>query len=125
MKKSIIISLFCLIISYSVNAHEGHSHGEHSEPALHGGTVHALKKNKIEVVLEGDTVKLYLSNPADVTNLKVMQNKKKLTATVEKNEALINTIKIENIKPGRFSVESVITTNGTKEKAKFNLEKAQ
>lgn len=125
MKKAIILALFGLVVSIVGNAHEGHSHGEQVEPALHGGTIYTLKKNKVEVVMEGDAVKLYLANPADLSTLKVTQNKKKLTATIEKTEELLNTVKVENIKPGRFTVEIVISTNGTKEKTKFNLEKTQ
>lgn len=125
--------LTALLISFSVGAHEGHkTPGALAAP--HGGSVQESTHLYLEMVTEGNTVKLYPMDhdlkPLPLNSVKI-EAKKALPRKGKSEKVSFSTREdhfVANIDPQgahRYRLEIEATYKGKKEKLSFNVEPNQ
>ncbi len=126
--KRIVLTWITLIFATPIFAHEGHSHGSLSAP--HGGAVYDGKKAGVELVQEGNKIKLF---PVDgswklipVSEVEMLAQvefpKKKREVLTLKKEADHFSAVVDAKGAYRYQVILNMTARGQKELIKFQVE---
>lgn len=122
------LSLLVIVFAGPILAHEGHSHGALSAP--HGGAVYDGKKAGVELVQEGNKIKLYpvngswkLISVSDVEMAARIEFPKKTPEPLALKKMTDHfAAEIDAKGAYRYQVDLTMTVKGVKESIKFQVE---
>ncbi|MGZ3773604.1 MAG: hypothetical protein ACXVCY_16735 [Pseudobdellovibrionaceae bacterium] len=129
--KQIILSLFTLLLSQSIFAHEGHGEAPGMLKAIHGGTILGGKEINLEYLTSGPELKIFPeAHEGDILNIADI----KISATTALPKKKAENLKLQ-LKEGAYvgtvdlkkshRAEVIITTeiHGKKDHFKFQVER--
>jgi hypothetical protein len=134
MNKLIVAIIAGLALTPQIKAHEGHVHEAALEAAPHGGILRDAKPFKVEAVLNGDTVRLYVYDAGlKPVKLDKFEAKAEVQFPRQKPRRVIFTRKegyYETTVPGiskvhRYDLHVTLDINGKKVVADFGIDNIQ